>query len=69
MAGMAWGENAVVVKDDGNRVDYHRRCPYCGKVADRQTGNVIVGQGSIVSAGAGRCMYCGKDFSCRFGRR
>ena len=66
---MAWAENAVIVKDDGDRLEYHRRCPYCGKVADRVKSSLRVGDGVIVSAGSGACVSCGKYFQCRFGRR
>lgn len=64
---MAWAENAVIIKDDGNRVEYHIRCPQCGWVNERQTGTVVVGSG-VTSAGGGTCRKCGKSISCRFGR-
>ncbi len=67
MLKMAWAENAVIISDDGSRVTFHRKCPYCGKVIQNVKQSVGVGGGTS-SVGSVTCPNCRKSYSSRFGR-
>lgn len=63
----AWGENAVIVSDDGHVVRYRYRCPNCGAVdVGLQTCSVSYGSSS---SSFGNCIKCHKSFRVVIGRR
>ncbi|MDE5788893.1 MAG: phage terminase large subunit family protein [Clostridia bacterium] len=68
MANMAWAENAVIIKDNGNQVYYHPRCPHCGSVASNISSNIWVAKGTNTFASSVKCFKCGKPFGMHFGR-
>lgn len=67
MANMAWGENAVIVKDNGNQVTFHPKCPACGAVDSMRTSNAYVRAG-VANVGSFFCPKCQKGFDCRLSR-
>lgn len=59
---VAWAEGAVIISDDGNRVKYRQKCPYCGNVPYV---DYIVGLGNLKNYPISRpqCSKCGKQFA------
>ncbi len=59
--GQAYGVNAIIVRDDGNSVDYRPRCPYCMHVdmMSKICGAHASYGGSISYT---VCHNCGKSF-------
>lgn len=58
MASMAWAENAIIVKDDGNMVSYRGKCPKCGAV-ESILHNTVIG-GNTNTRTVGQCMKRGR---------
>ncbi len=59
----AVAQNAAIMQDDGRRVTYHPRCPYCGYLDNRCTSSVVVSSRNKAGAGSQRCKECNKSFS------
>lgn len=62
----AVAQNAAIIEDDGKRVKYHPRCPYCGYLNDRSTSSAVVS--GPTGCGSYRCNKCGKSFSVKITR-
>lgn len=67
--GTAYGENAIIVGDDGNNVRWYTRCPYCGRVNNMMTyGPQPIFSGSKRQVGTPTCSNCRKMFNVYIGR-
>ena len=61
MAKQAWGQNAVITRDDGFSIRYKPRCPKCGYVPpNRECGGSA--QEGIKAHYSDRCDKCGEYF-------
>lgn len=58
--------NAIIVKDEGLHVTYHKKCPYCGAVSS-STFDIAMQIGGVNNSSA-TCQSCGKNFNVRFER-
>ena len=60
---MAWGENAVIVKEEGNRIFYYPKCPYCGKVHSHSNFQTNVAPGGTSGTINTHCLSCGRIYN------
>lgn len=61
MTEQAWGDNAVIVSDDGFNVHWKPKCPFCGYVPlnSEREDHARKGVGSVTYAD---CQRCGESF-------
>ena len=68
MAKPAWAQNAVIIQDNGNSVDYRPKCPYCGEIP---WGTTMRGAHAPEGGRSNTntiCSKCGKSFTISLGR-
>lgn len=65
MQKLAWGENAIIRSDDGQRVNYSGKCPFCGYVYSGGTITTI-SFGKLRSGDT--CPKCHRHYDITIGR-